>query len=68
MQLIFNKKNDQTQAAEFSCSMTEAELNFLVNFAIESLIQIGAIAVEEKKEGPQEVQLPLGSIPAEHLS
>ena len=68
MQIQFTKNNEQDQTADFSVNMTQAELNFLVNFAIESLIQIGAITVEEKKQGIQEVQLPLGSIPAEQVS
>ena len=39
--------------------MTDAELNYLVNFAIESLIQIGAIAVQRSNDEPQEVTLPV---------
>ena len=58
MLLTFSKKNDAEESVDFRAQMSEAELNYLVNFAIESLIQLGAIAVQQHTE-PQEVQLPI---------
>lgn len=59
MLLTFTKKNESEQSVDFRAQMSEAELNYLVNFAIESLIQIGAIAVQRSIDEPQEVQLPI---------
>jgi len=59
MLLTFTKKNEGEQSVDFRAQMTDAELNYLVNFAIESLIQIGAIAVQRSNDEPQEVTLPV---------
>ena len=59
MLLTFNKKNDAEESVDFRAQMSEAELNYLINFAIESLIQIGAIAVQRASTEAQEVQLPI---------
>ena len=59
MILTYNKKNDVDQTVDFKAQVTEMELNFLMNFAINSLMEIGAIKVQEVLDIPQEVKLPI---------
>ena len=59
MILTFEKKNDTQQTVDFHAQMSNAELNFLINFAIQSLMQIGAITVNDMTQEPQEVALPI---------
>jgi len=59
MILTFTKKNDEQSTVDFNVQMSQAEMNWLVNFAIQSLMQIGAIAVNEATAEPQEIQLPI---------
>jgi hypothetical protein len=59
MLLTFQKTNTGEQSVDFRAQMSEPELNFLINYAIESLIQIGAIAVQQQSNEPQEVKLPI---------
>ena len=59
MILTYNKKNDTEQTVDFKAQVTEMELNFLMNFAINSLMEIGAIKVQEVLDVPQEVKLPI---------
>ena len=59
MLITFKQKNEQEQSADFNLQMTEAELSFLVNFAVESLIQIGAVAVQQNSTEPQHITLPI---------
>lgn len=58
MLLTFTRKNDETQSMDFSAKLSDEELTYLVNFAITSLMQIGAIVVQQGVEGSQEVTLP----------
>jgi hypothetical protein len=39
--------------------MSNGEMTWLINFAIQSLMQIGAITVNEAVAEPQEVALPI---------
>ena len=59
MVLTFDKKSEENQTADFHAQMSNAELNFLINFAIQSLMQIGAITVNDMTQEPQEVALPI---------
>ena len=59
MILTFEKKNDEQQTVDFHAQMSNAELTWLINFAIQSLMQIGAITVNEATAEPQEVALPI---------
>jgi len=59
MILTFTKKNDEQATVDFNAQMSQAEMTWLINFAIQSLMQIGAIAVNEATAEPQEVQLPI---------
>ena len=59
MILTYSKKNNEEQTIDFKAQVTEMELNFLMNFAINSLMEIGAIKVQELLDVPQEVQLPI---------
>lgn len=59
MIIKYNKKNVDDQTTDFELKLSDPELNFLVNFAIESLIQMGAIAVQQNSEEEQIVSLPL---------
>ena len=61
MLLTFLEQNNKEQSADFKLQMSQAELSFLVNFAIESLIQIGAVAVQTNTTEPQEIKLPIPS-------
>lgn len=60
MKFKYNNKNEQEESYDFSVQLSAPELNFLINFAIESLIQIGAIAVQQNTTDEQEILLPLG--------
>ena len=59
MILTFEKKNDEQAMVDFHAQMSNAEMNWLINFAIQSLMQIGAITVNEAVAEPQEVALPI---------
>ena len=59
MLLTFEKKSDEHQTVDFHAQMSNAELTWLINFAIQSLMQIGAITVNEATAEPQEVALPI---------
>ena len=59
MILTYSKKNNEEQTVDFQAQVTEMELNFLMNFAINSLMEIGAIKVQEVLDVPQEVKLPI---------
>ena len=70
MILTFEKKNDTQQTVDFHAQMSNAELTFLINFAIQSLMQIGAITVNDLTQEPQEVALPITEtlIPPEQVN
>ena len=57
MLLTITKRNPDS-TLEFNVTMSEGECNYLVNFAIESLIQLGSIAVQDNEDGPQTVMVP----------
>ena len=59
MILTFEKKNDEQQVVDFHAQMSNSEMTWLINFAIQSLMQIGAITVNEATADPQEVALPI---------
>lgn len=59
MILTFEKRSDANQTVDFHAQMTNSEMTFLINFAIQSLLQIGAITVNEGIAEPQEVALPI---------
>ena len=59
MILTFEKRSDEQQTVDFHAQMSNAEMTWLINFAIQSLMQIGAIAVNEATAEPQEVALPI---------
>ena len=59
MILTFEKKNDEQQVVDFHAQMSNSEMTWLINFAIQSLMQIGAITVNEATAEPQEVALPI---------
>ena len=59
MILTFEKQNEERKTVDFQTQMSQAEMTFLINFAIQSLIQIGAISVNNMTQEPQEVQLPI---------
>ncbi len=59
MILTFEKKNDEQATVDFHAQMSNAEMTWLINFAIQSLMQIGAITVNEAVAEPQEVALPI---------
>lgn len=65
MILTFKKKNNEEQSMDFDAQFSDEELNYLVNFAITSLMQIGAIVVQERAGEPQEVTLP-ADMPTPH--
>ena len=70
MILTFEKKSEENQTVDFHAQMSNAELNFLINFAIQSLMQIGAITVNDLTQEPQEVVLPITEtlIPPEQVN
>ena len=59
MILTFEKKSEEQQTVDFHAQMSNAEMTWLINFAIQSLMQIGAITVNEAVAEPQEVALPI---------
>ena len=59
MILTFEKKNDEQQVVDFHAQMSNSEMTWLINFAIQSLMQIGAITVNEATAEAQEVALPI---------
>ena len=59
MILTFEKQNNEQQTVDFHAQMSNAEMTWLINFAIQSLMQIGAITVNEATAEPQEVALPI---------
>lgn len=56
--LITIRQKNPDGSGDFDLTMNEGELNYLINFAVESLLQIGSIAYRDNVEGPQEVELP----------
>ena len=68
MLLTFTQKNEQEETMDFSAQLTDQELNYLINFAITSLMQIGAIVVQQNTTEPQEVSLPADLPPVEKLN
>ena len=59
MILTFEKQNEERKTVDFQTQMSQAEMTFLINFAIQSLMQIGAISVNNMTQEPQEVHLPI---------
>ena len=59
MILTYEKTNKEQQSVDFHAQMSNAEMSWLINFAIQSLMQIGAITVNEATAEPQEVALPI---------
>lgn len=52
-------KRVEEDGVEFVALATPGEVNYLINYAVESLLQIGAITVDLSKKGQeQEVTLP----------
>jgi hypothetical protein len=60
MIIIFKKKNVDDDTTDFELKLSNGELNFLVNFALESLVQMGSISVNDQLiNQEQEIELPL---------
>ena len=59
MLLTFDKESQENKTVDFHAQMSQAEMTWLINFAIQSLMQIGAITVNEATAEPQEVALPI---------
>ena len=57
MIITFDSKDEENQTAKFQLVLTTEELNFLVTFAVESLIQVGAIVVDRASTDPQDVTI-----------
>ena len=61
MKITFTKINQEDESTDFSLQLSNPELNFLITFALESLVQIGAVQVNMQSREEQEVILPLDS-------
>lgn len=60
---ISNFQRDLLGASSFNIEATNDETNFLINFALDNLIRVGMITLEDLNRGNYEIDL--SSIPME---